>query len=546
MGNIEPKYIEDSVSKLHIYINPIILFEKWAKRHGSFLIEFDYDISNKKKYKIGMVTKLIWFKCWRFEAIYTPIKYINTDDLSNYLYYKTDSENFLFKDKAINKMNNYIGKGNSYGEEFPFLKIIDIIKENLVYNNCLFENDFEYIENEFLAVRDYRFDGEKFFFNDFKFKKFDQTFYFKTIYLDYYFSTTTTFDIDGKSVTHTEKIFVRTYSIHLFSKNKKSLRIYSQKLDDSFAYLKKSIKFFFDNLEKLIKKIENLKEKLIILLDKYYINIISKKSLIIDDIIKSLEEKKSLDIFEIEFKFRNINLKISIHCSRSDSIFESFEKFIKETRDFEINYIINSGKKYKECRYELNDCVNNIIDSINNLISNKVFSFIDKDFYFKNFIVKKYHKNKNWKNLDIETINNTFKFGSILLAERKIGTYFHACVFLGWDLIIHVKALSPDDIKLKNSCFQFDRFENYVVNSKEIIEYINILNIYKKDEIIERAVELSNQYYEYNLYDNNCEHLAFYLTTGLKFCSQFKNFIKKFVAENMTPIIKNISSISSN
>jgi len=153
----------------------------------------------------------------------------------------------------------------------------------------------------------------------------------------------------------------------------------------------------------------------------------------------------------------------------------------------------------------------------------------EPQFFYDSFSTRILHK-KNWKDVSPEELNGTIQLGSILRVNRKNGAYFHAGVYLGWDLVIHV-SVRKSDFSRKREIFNFETFENFMMNSTEMEEVRFLVPRFSRNELYERAVQMNKEEVSYKLVENNCEHLASLLTTGFKHSLQLGNPLRKFVAK---------------
>jgi hypothetical protein len=164
-------------------------------------------------------------------------------------------------------------------------------------------------------------------------------------------------------------------------------------------------------------------------------------------------------------------------------------------------------------------------------------SILDVESFINILTEVKYHS-QNWKEIDLKKYPECFKFGSILLIKRK-NLYSHACVYLGADLIVHVK-LDKSSFNKEMKIFQFDTFEEFAKSDTDITEIRFRIPKMNKEETFKRALELNNSSHKYNLTNYNCEHLAFLLATGYFHCTQLKGFWTRLLA-NVFNLFSSIS-----
>jgi len=179
-------------------------------------------------------------------------------------------------------------------------------------------------------------------------------------------------------------------------------------------------------------------------------------------------------------------------------------ELLKKSNELDISFLISLVKKQWELIFE-------------------------PQFFYDSFSTRILHK-KNWQVMSPEELNETIQLGSILRVNRKNGAYFHAGVYLGWDLIIHV-SVRKSDFSRKREIFNFETFENFMRNSSEVEEIRFLVPRFSRNELYERAIKMNKEEVSYKLVENNCEHLASLLTTGLKHSLQLGNPLRKFVAK---------------
>jgi hypothetical protein len=106
---------------------------------------------------------------------------------------------------------------------------------------------------------------------------------------------------------------------------------------------------------------------------------------------------------------------------------------------------------------------------------------------------------------------------------KKLG-YYHAGVFIKETKIAHVythygSSLSDKNNFAESKIFQFGTFEEFLGEYKTILIKRMVSQSFTERDIEERASKLANKVHLYNLYDNNCEHLAFQCVYGIKFAT---------------------------
>jgi hypothetical protein len=148
--------------------------------------------------------------------------------------------------------------------------------------------------------------------------------------------------------------------------------------------------------------------------------------------------------------------------------------------------------------------------------------------FYDNFTTTVVHKGP-WHDVEPDKLNQLFHLGSILRVERKNGVYYHACVYLGFDLIIHV-AIEKVNTTQQKEIFQFDSFEKFLGEDSIVEEIRFVVPRFSKDQLYTRALEMNKELHLYKLSENNCEHLASRLTTGIKYSLQLGSSLKRIAA----------------
>jgi len=160
----------------------------------------------------------------------------------------------------------------------------------------------------------------------------------------------------------------------------------------------------------------------------------------------------------------------------------------------------------------------------------KQWEFIfEPKFFYNTFSTTFIHK-RDWKNMTPDELNSTLQVGSILRLVRNNGVYYHAGVYLGWDLVIHV-SIRKGDFCRKREIFTFDTFENFIKSDTEVEEIRFLVSRFDREELYDRALKMNKEQVAYKLIENNCEHLASLLVTGLKYSLQLGNPVRKFFAQ---------------
>ncbi len=173
----------------------------------------------------------------------------------------------------------------------------------------------------------------------------------------------------------------------------------------------------------------------------------------------------------------------------------------------------------------------NLEQTLGALFARNLEAAITSKTFFRHFTTEIMHKRKDWRDLDACKLSELFSCGSVLLVKRKsyMGLLYHASVYLGCDLVIHVHV--GKDSGYKGKIFQFAQFKDFMKPSDEVIdEYRFDLRPYDKNELIARATEMNEKEYVYNLRSNNCEHLAFELAVGIHTSTQMECLLKWVVA----------------
>jgi len=273
------------------------------------------------------------------------------------------------------------------------------------------------------------------------------------------------------------------------------------------------------------------------IVDKIYIKYI------VDSHCDRVINSTTLKGYLLEFKFCGVEFRIELHfllhytyendivisenmqdgsrnaktITRFSDKFVNHQKFFilsaKDTNNFYYPIIVT--KDYSELSKKLTNLFKRNIE----------LSFTEKIF-FNNFVKVYDHNRNDWKFLDCKDLDKIFDLGSVIEVDR--GAYFHAAVYLGCDLIIHIHA---EKGKLEGQIFQFTEFKDFLwENSSLIREYRFLFKPFDRYEIYERAMDMNKENYIYHLSNMNCEHLAFTLAIGLNTSMQMKEITKKIGA----------------
>ncbi|KAL4429300.1 hypothetical protein ABPG74_002286 [Tetrahymena malaccensis] len=194
------------------------------------------------------------------------------------------------------------------------------------------------------------------------------------------------------------------------------------------------------------------------------------------------------------------------------------------------------------------------------LLGKQLVNIMETDQFMEIFTETIVHENIK-PNIDVYELSNKFKMGSVLLVRTKLFTN-QACVYLGSDLVITVildhnneeqiqknnleqKPLSDEQAQMKenqmeteeqkqkdeeNHIFQFSRFEQFYQEEKTIQEIRFKFQPYDKQELFEKALQMNKSSFQFNIYKQNSEHLAFELASGFRFSPQQKHLINKIGA----------------
>ncbi|KAL4471190.1 hypothetical protein ABPG72_007557 [Tetrahymena utriculariae] len=183
------------------------------------------------------------------------------------------------------------------------------------------------------------------------------------------------------------------------------------------------------------------------------------------------------------------------------------------------------------------------------LLGKQLVNIMETAEYMNIFTETIVHENIN-PNVDASELSNKFKLGSVLLYKTTLFTN-QACVYLGSDLVITVilgqnnqnqQPISDEQAQMKesqmqieeqkqtdeqNHIFQFSRFEEFVQEQKTIQEIRFKFQPYDKQELFEKALQMNKSSFQFNIYKQNSEHLAFELASGFRFSPQQKHIINK-------------------
>ncbi|KRX07320.1 hypothetical protein PPERSA_06935 [Pseudocohnilembus persalinus] len=177
----------------------------------------------------------------------------------------------------------------------------------------------------------------------------------------------------------------------------------------------------------------------------------------------------------------------------------------------------------------MEDCVQKVLENIKSKDLNLIFNLANKEeIFFENFSYTRNFSGKQVKGIEIEDlINFKLEIGSVIRVYRQQLNIWHAGVYLGHDLVIHYKIQHGKD---KGQILQFEQFFEFLNDSSKLQEIKFGLFKNSKDDIIERTLEYQKKDYTYSLISQNCEHIAFQLSTGMKFSPQLFNSFNKLFA----------------
>ncbi|CAD8212556.1 unnamed protein product [Paramecium octaurelia] len=273
--------------------------------------------------------------------------------------------------------------------------------------------------------------------------------------------------------------------------------------------------------------------------------------------------------YKIEVTQQQLELFI---CLLNSNQFEEFiEQKMKildyfEPLNLEDQYLDDSTMKvqyyqFKDCTFrlvqKLNNEFNQLIYSIEILgIENKFYSVIDTDniqlleLRLKGFpkqdmsiifnepdLIYKYFMRKIYHNLNPESdpqiLSNKIKVGSIILSDRSI--YQHAALYLGCDLVFHYTNEQFDNVNQTRlgHFFKPERFVVFMKGASVLTELQLVFLLRDKQELLEKALQKSNEKIEFDLTKYNCEHMVFEILTNFKYSSQIDLNIFKNVGANV-------------